>query len=129
MSPEDQAAVDAAGASAASFVSTLNEVIFYPLIALLAGVAFVIFLWGCAEYIMNANNPAAREKGVKHITYGIIGLVVMMSAWAILEIAAATFGVEGSLEDVPGSGATGPGSGGPGATPPGSGGPGATPPG
>ena len=58
------------------------------------GVALLLFIVGCAEYIMGANNPAAREKGVKHITYSIIGMVVMVSAWAILNLVAGTFGLD-----------------------------------
>lgn len=97
MSP-DQAAIDLAVSRAGNFVATLNDVILFPLIGLLSGIAFLVFLWGCAQYIMNAANPSAREEGVKHITYGIIGLLVMMSAWAILSIAAATFGLNDNLQ-------------------------------
>ena len=87
-------ATDGPGATAArGFVASLNQVILFPLIALMMGVASLLFLWGCAQYVMGANNPSAREQGVKHITYGIIGLVVMVSAWAILSLAAATFGL------------------------------------
>ena len=92
MSPQANAA-----AKAAQFVAKLNEVILFPLIALLSGVAFLFFVIGCVQYIMGADNPTAREKGVKNITYGIIGLVVMMSAWGILSIAAATFGLTDQL--------------------------------
>lgn len=93
MSPQQQATTQAA-----SFVAKFNEVILYPTIALLSAVAFLVFLWGCAEYFMNAANDKAREQGVKHITYGIIGLVVMVSAFAILKIAVATFGLETQLD-------------------------------
>lgn len=89
MTPEQQAA---------SFVNRFNDAILFPLIALLAAVAFFVFLLGCAEYIMNSSNGSEREKGVKHITWGIIGLVVMMSAWAILRLATGTFGLSDELE-------------------------------
>jgi TRAP-type C4-dicarboxylate transport system permease small subunit len=92
MSPGEEAA--------RNFVATLNDVILFPLIALLMGVAFLVFIWGCFEYIQGANNVTAREQGVKHITYGIIGLVIMISAWAILSLAAATFGLDDDLEDL-----------------------------
>lgn len=85
---------------AMAFVDSLNRVILFPLIGLLLAVAFFAFLLGCAQYIMGANNPMAREKGVKNITYGIIGLVIMVSAWAILSIAAGTFGLQGDLDDI-----------------------------
>ena len=93
VSPQAQAA-----AEASSFVAKFNEVILYPTIALLSAVAFFVFLWGTAEYFFNATNDQARQQGVKHITYGIIGLVVMVSAFAILSIAAATVGLEQNLD-------------------------------
>jgi len=89
MTPEQQAA---------SFVDKFNDAILFPVIALLAAVAFFVFLLGCAEYIMNASSGTEREKGVKHITWGIIGLVIMVSAWAILRIATGTFGLSDELE-------------------------------
>jgi magnesium-transporting ATPase (P-type) len=92
-SPQDKAA-----AEAASFVAKFNEVILFPLIALMTAVAFLVFLWGCAQYLFYAANDQARQQGVKHITFGIIGLVVMLSAYAILQIAAATFGLNDELD-------------------------------
>ena len=83
---------------AMSFVDKLNEVIIFPTIALLSGVAFLVFIWGCFEYFMHAENDQAREKGVKHITYGLIGLVVMLSAYTILMVAAGTFGLDDELD-------------------------------
>ena len=87
-----------AAAEAASFVAKFNEIILFPLIALLSAVAFLVFLWGCAQYFINATNEPARQQGVKHITFGIIGLVVMLSAFAILGIATSTFGLDKQLE-------------------------------
>jgi len=47
-------------AEAMSFVATLNRVILVPLITLLLAVAFLVFIIGCVQYIMGANNPSAR---------------------------------------------------------------------
>jgi hypothetical protein len=93
MTPQQQAAQEAA-----SFVTRLNDAILFPLIALLSGVALLFFLYGCAEYIMNAANDQAREQGKKHITYGIIGLLVMVSAYSILTLATGTFGLDQQLD-------------------------------
>lgn len=93
MTPQQKAASEAS-----SFVAKFNDIILYPTIGLLSAVAFIVFLWGVAEYFFNANNDKAREQGVKHITYGIIGLVVMLSAFTILSIAAATFGLNDELD-------------------------------
>jgi Type IV secretion system pilin len=93
MTPQQQAV-----AEASSFVDKVNEVVLFPLIALLLGVAFFLFLYGCAEYIFKSGNESARSEGVKHITWGIVGLVVMTTAWAILSLATGTFGLNDELE-------------------------------
>jgi uncharacterized membrane protein YjfL (UPF0719 family) len=93
MSPQQKAT-----AEAASFVDKFNDIILFPLIALLAAVAFFMFLVGCAEYIIHSSNDSERQTGVKHITWGIIGLVIMVSAWAILRIATGTFGLDDELK-------------------------------
>lgn len=82
---------------AANFVDTFNSVILFPLISLLSAVAFFLFCWGAVQYFINADNDQGRQQGVKHMTWGIIGLVIMLSAWAILSIAAATFGLSDQL--------------------------------
>lgn len=92
------AAPSAGATEAAKFVDKFNTIILFPTIALLSAVALLVFLWGVAEYFMNATSDQGREQGVKHITWGIIGLVVMLSAFAILKIAAGTFGLGSQLD-------------------------------
>lgn len=94
-------------AQAAGFVDTLNREILFPFIYLLMAGAFLVFVWGCAEYVFNAANDQAREKGMKHITYGLFGLLIMISAWSILALVAGTFGLDDELrcaKDPSGSG-------------------------
>jgi len=88
---------DTAVAEAASFVEKLNNAIIFPTIGLLSAVALLLFIWGCFEYLINANNEEGRRKGVKNITFGIIGLVVMVSSFAILSIFTATLGLDDEL--------------------------------
>jgi hypothetical protein len=83
-----------AGDVARGFLATLNEVIVYPLITLMMTVALVVFLWGSFQFIANAGNPGKREEGRKHILWGIVGMLIMVSAYAILAIAAGTFGLD-----------------------------------
>ena len=78
---------------ARSFLDRLNEVILFPLITLLLTVALVVFLYGCFLFIAGAGNDEARSRGKRHILWGIIGMLVMLSAYAILGIAANTFGI------------------------------------
>lgn len=79
---------------ARGFLDRLNQVILFPLITLLMTVALVVFLYGCFLFIMNSDNETARSQGKQHIMYGVIGMLVMISAYSILSIAANTFGVD-----------------------------------
>ncbi len=85
-------------AQAAGFVAKVNDIILFPLIYLLMAVAFLIFLVGCAQYVFKANEPAERAKGTKNITWGLFGLLVMVSAWSILSIVAGTFGLDDEVD-------------------------------
>jgi hypothetical protein len=81
------------------FVQTFNSVILFPTIDLLSAVALLIFIFGAFQYAVNAADPAARQQGIKHITWGIVGLVVMLSAYTILLLFANTFGLGSTLGD------------------------------
>jgi hypothetical protein len=85
-------------AEAYEFVARFNEVILYPVILLLTGIAFLVFLYGCLIYITHAENSSAREQGRNHIIYSLIGMFVMLVAYAILTIAANTFGLGEELD-------------------------------
>lgn len=80
-------------AQAESFLSRIEAVIIFPLIALIVGVALLVFLWGAFEFVRDAGSDAGRETGKRHMLYGIIGLLVILSAFSILQIATRTFGI------------------------------------
>ncbi len=82
----------AAGA-AQCLVDMVNDAILFPVIALMSAIAFLVFLWGAFEYVRNADNDSARAAGQQHLLWGVIGLLVMLSAFAILNVAAGTFGL------------------------------------
>lgn len=88
------------GADAArQFVGKINDAILFPLIALMIGVAMIVFLYGAFKYVMNADNDTERQTGARHMLWGVIGFLVMVSAMAILEIAANTFNLGDELQD------------------------------
>ncbi len=80
-----------------SFVEKLNEVILFPLITLLMAIALLIFIYGCFQYITHAEDSSAHETGKMHILWGIVGMFIMLVAFAILSIAANTFGLDDEL--------------------------------
>lgn len=79
---------------ARGFLATFNQAILYPLITLMLTIALVVFLFGAFQFIAGAGSEGVREKGRRHLLWGIIGMLVMISAYAILSIAAGTFGVD-----------------------------------
>ena len=78
---------------AKSILARIENAFLFPLIELMIAVALLVFLWGVYEYVLHADDESARSTGRTHMLYGIIGLVVMVSALAILTIATGTFGV------------------------------------
>lgn len=79
---------------ARSFLAQLNDVIIFPLITLMMTIALVVFLYGAFQFVQGANNSQSREAGKRHLIFGIIGMLVMISAYTILYIATNTFGVD-----------------------------------
>ena len=87
-----------AGDVARDFLSRINDAIIFPLITLMMAVALLVFLYGAFEFVKGASNEADRSTGKQHMLWGVIGLLVMLSAYTILYIAGATFGVETELD-------------------------------
>lgn len=83
---------------AQEFLAQINLYIVYPFITLLTAVALLVFLYGGFRFVTNSDDSVAHAEGKKHMLWGIIGLLVMASAVAILEIATNSiwgFGIAG----------------------------------
>lgn len=78
---------------AQSFLDRINEAVLFPLIIFLTALAFLLFLFGAMRFVWSADDSGGRERGRRHMMFGIIGILVMVSAAAILAIAANTFGL------------------------------------
>jgi len=63
------------------------------LIPLLFGVALIGFLWGVAQFVLNADSEDKRRDGKKIMIWGIIGLFVMISIWGLVAVIGGTFGI------------------------------------
>ena len=79
--------------AAQSIVTRIENAILFPLITFMLALALLYFLWGAYEFVLHADNESDRTTGKRHMMYGIIGMLVMVSALAILTIAAGTFGI------------------------------------
>ena len=75
------------------FFESLQRQILTPLITLVALAAFVFFVWGVVQFIANADDAEKRKLGQQHMIWGIIGLVIIFGANAIISILTATLGL------------------------------------
>jgi uncharacterized membrane protein YidH (DUF202 family) len=69
-----------------AFISAVEAQIITPLVSLLVLAAFVLFVFGVVEYIRNAANEEKRAQGQQHIIWGLVGLVIIFGAGAIITI-------------------------------------------
>ncbi len=75
-----------------TFITKVQDAILTPIITLLALGAFLIFIWGIVEFIASADNEEKRSTGQQHMIWGIIGLVIIFGANAIVSLLSATVG-------------------------------------
>ena len=82
-------------------ISTVADNIVYiinsVLVPLIFAIAFIVFLYGVTKtYILSTGDTAGIDEGHKLILWGIIGFVVMVSIWGLVNVVANTFGLAGS---------------------------------
>ena len=80
-------------AAAEGLLQKIESIILFPLMSIMVSLALLYFLWGAYEFVANAENESARATGKMHMLWGIIGMLVMLSAYAIIKIAGCTFGI------------------------------------
>ena len=76
-----------------TFMTNLAVLILNPLIILMFAGATLYFIYGVILYIKNSQSDSERQKGARHIMWGLIGIVIMMGVYTILEIAKNSLGL------------------------------------
>jgi hypothetical protein len=79
-----------AAATADQIIARITTNIINPIMGILFGLAFVVFLYGIVEFIQGAGNEKAVEKGKQHIMWGILGLVIMVGFNGIITLISST---------------------------------------
>jgi hypothetical protein len=77
----------------ANFVQAVNDAIINPILGVLFAGALLLFLFGAAKLVLQAGDDSKRNEGKQHMLWGIVGMVIMVSVFAILKVALFTFGV------------------------------------
>jgi len=76
-----------------ALVSKIQDAIINPIIGIIFALALLLFVWGVARFLIQADDANAREQGKKHIIYGLIGMFIMVSVYGILSVITGTLGV------------------------------------
>ena len=83
----------AQAADIAGFVQVIIGVINGVLVPLILAIAFIAFIWGIFRFFI-ASNEETKEKGKDLMIYGLIGFVVIISVWGIVNLLVNTFNLD-----------------------------------
>ena len=80
-------------AETTTFLSNIVNFINTTLIPLIFAVAFLVFLWGMfVTFILGGKDSTKQEEGKSLMLYAVIGFVVMLSLWGIVNLLVDSFG-------------------------------------
>ena len=83
------AQVDSLQELGAFIIDLINNVA----VPLVFAIAFIVFIWGIFQYfVAGGANEEQRDKGKQLAMWGIIGFVVMLSVWGIVNLLTNTLG-------------------------------------
>src|SRR5579864_3665197 len=83
--------------------SLMNKFVAYiidPAILVIFTLGFFLFVWGLVQFLWNLNEGGDNKDGKRHMVYGIIGMLIMISVYGILDLIDNTFGLNFSNPDV-----------------------------
>jgi len=75
----------------------ITGIINSAVIPLIFSLAFVSFIWGVVQYVINSDDESKKMKGKQFMLWGIIALTVMVSVWGLVSILGATFSIDSSF--------------------------------
>ena len=78
-----------------TFLTNIVKFMNGTLVPLVFAIAFLFFLWGVFNYfIRGAGDESSRETGREFMLYAIIGFVLMVSIWGIVNLLGEGFGLQ-----------------------------------
>ena len=87
-----------------TFVGKVSQFINNTLIPLVFGIALLVFIWGIFQYfILGGGDESKREEGKELMLWAIIGFVVMVSIFGIVNMISSGLGFSGSdtIQNIP----------------------------
>ena len=84
--------LETTGNSLTGVVNSFKGVV-NALIPFFLAVAVVVFIYGVIMYVLRAGDPEGRKNAQGYIIYGIIGIVVILSIFGIVQLIQSTLGI------------------------------------
>lgn len=87
----------------------INDFVSNVLVPLVFAVAFLVFIWGVFQYfILGGGDEDKRAQGRGLMIWGIVGFVLFIAVWGIVNLIATGFGFDNDntieIPDIPGAG-------------------------
>ena len=83
------------GESLSQFIFNVNKLLIKPLIVFLFALAVVFFVYGILEFLLNQEDEEKKSQGKSHMIWGILGIVIMMSALTLMNLVVNSFAIKG----------------------------------
>ncbi len=71
-----------------------------PAILVVFALGFLLFVYGLVEFLWNLNEGGDNTEGKKHMLWGIVGMLIMVSVYGLLALLDNTFGLDFRNPDV-----------------------------
>ncbi len=76
-----------------TLVSKMVTLIINPIIMLIFASATFLFMWGLVVFMAQSDNAEARKKGLNHMVWGFVGMLIIVTVYGIMTLIAGTIGV------------------------------------
>ena len=86
--------------SVSNIMYRFETYIINPAILIVFALGFLLFVYGLVEFLWKLNEGGDNEEGKKHMLWGIVGMLIMVSVFGILELLNNTFGLDFRNPDV-----------------------------
>ncbi|PIR82633.1 hypothetical protein COU20_01155 [Candidatus Kaiserbacteria bacterium CG10_big_fil_rev_8_21_14_0_10_59_10] len=74
-------------------LNRITTLIIDPAIAVIFTAGLLLFLWGLIEFLWTLNQGGDRNKGVQHMLWGVVGMLIMVSVYGIVNLVVNTLGI------------------------------------
>jgi Type IV secretion system pilin len=91
--------------SATYFVNFINQLLAFvnAAIPFVFALAFLVFIWGMFKaFILGGSDPEKQSEGKQLMLYAIVGFVIMVALWGVVNLVIGVFGFDSSATvDIP----------------------------